>query len=566
MFDRDQDGNEIIRIAARGRDVLNESLANRGSAFTHSERDALGITGLLPSVVSTIEQQVARVYSSICRKPDRLEQYIGLEALAGRNEVLFYRALLDHIEEFLPVVYTPTVGEACQKYSHIFRRSRGVWITPDHRGRIRDVLDNHRTVEGIRLICVTDNERILGLGDQGAGGIGIPVGKLSLYVVGAGFHPMSILPVSLDVGTDNEELLADPFYVGYRHRRLRGEAYASLVEEFVEAVTATFPRALLQWEDFKKKTAFDNLDKYVDRLLSFNDDIQGTAAVALAGIVAATRISKIPLREQRVVIAGAGAAGIGIGRLIRAELARAGIEGDDLTSRVGLLDSGGFLTDAREFRDVYKRELAWPAALAEKHGLPRDGAADLAAVVDTLKPTVLIGTTGRPGTFGEAALRGMAKHTPRPVVFPYSNPTANAEATPEEILAWTGGTAIVASGSPFAPVEYEGRTIHIGQGNNVYIFPGVGLGAVVAGATKVTDEMFAVAAETLAHLVADSDIEKGAVYPSLEKLREISRAIAIAVGEEAMNAGVAPRVSREALERAVTNAMWEPKYARLVVE
>jgi malic enzyme len=566
MFERDDDGKEVLRIEARGRDVLNNSLINRGTAFTHGERDALGITGLLPTAVSTIEMQVQRAHAAICRKDDRLEQFIGLEALAGRNLVLYYRTILEHIEEFLPVVYTPTVGEACQRFSHIFRRGRGVWITPEHRGRIAEVLDNHRTPEGIRLICVTDNERILGLGDQGAGGMGIPVGKLSLYVVGAGFHPASILPVSLDVGTDNDELRGDPLYVGYRQRRLRGEEYSSLVEEFVEAVQKVFPKALLQWEDFKKHNAFDNLDAYKDRLLSFNDDIQGTAGVALAGIVAAARITGIPLRDQRVVIAGAGAAGIGIGRLVRAEMARTGLEGDDLVSRVGLLDSRGFLTDGREYRDAYKKEMAWPAALAESFGIPSDGSADLAQVVDALRPTVLIGTTGRPGTFGEEALRNMAKHTARPVVFPYSNPTANAEATPEEILEWTKGTAIVASGSPFAPVDYEGRTIHIGQGNNVYIFPGVGLGAVVCGAKRVTDEMFAVAAETLADMVSQEDLDEGAVYPGLTKLREISREIAIAVGMEAIEEGHAPERSRAEIEKAIDRAMWHPEYAKLKLD
>ncbi len=563
MFERDEDGDEVLQITARGRDVLNDSLINRGTAFTHAERDALEITGLLPTAVSTIELQVRRAHASICRKEDRLERYIGLEALAGRNAVLYYRTVLDHVEEFLPVVYTPTVGEACQRFSQIFRRGRGVWITPEHRGRIKDVLDNHKTTEGIRLICVTDNERILGLGDQGAGGMGIPVGKLSLYVVGAGFHPASTLPVSLDVGTDNQELLDDPLYVGYRHARLRGVEYASLVEEFVEAVRDVFPKALLQWEDFKKKNAFDNLDKYVDRLLSFNDDIQGTAGVALAGIVAAARITGIPLSDQRVVIAGAGAAGIGIGRLIRAEMGRAGLTGDDLVSRVGLLDSRGFLTDGREYRDAYKKEMAWPAALAESFGLPSDGSVELAQAVDALRPTVLIGTTGLPGTFGEEALRNMAKHTARPVVFPYSNPTANAEATPEQILEWTGGKAIVASGSPFAPVEYEGRTIHIGQGNNVYIFPGVGLGAVISGAKKVTNEMFAVAAETLASMVSQEDLDRGAVYPGLTKLRAISREIAIAVGMEAIEEGDAPTRSREELAKAIDDAMWYPRYAKL---
>ena len=557
---RDDDGHETVLCPHRGRTLLSHGMYNKGTAFTPDERKAFDLGGLLPPTHSTEAQQLQRAYANVIRKTDPLEQYIGLAAMQDRNEVLFYRVVLEHLEEFAPIVYTPTVGRACQTFSHIFRRGRGIWITPDDEGKIVDVLDNGCFDDDVRLIVATDNERILGLGDQGAGGMGIPIGKLVLYTVGAGIHPTKVLPVSLDVGTDNDDLLNDPLYLGWRHPRLRGERYDRIVEEFVAAVQKRFPNALLQWEDFKKATAFKLLDRYRDRLLSFNDDIQGTAGVALAGVIAATRISKIPMKDQRIVILGAGAAGIGIGRQLRDALARAGLSGDALTTAFGILDSRGLLIEGRDWRDPYKKEFAWTQEMAKAKGLDPAAKNGLEEVIAAVKPTVLIGTSGQPGAFTEAALKTMAKHCDRPVVFPFSNPTSKAEAMPEDVIAWTGGNAIVASGSPFDPVSHKGRVHRIGQGNNVYIFPGVGLGALAAKSRKVTDTMFTVAAETLAGNVAQEDLDALSLYPKLSRLREISREIAIAVALEAVEEKIADPISKEEAEKRVDEMMWLPRY------
>lgn len=562
-FDLERGADEdVVETPLRGRALLSHPMHNKGTAFTEDERRAFGLVGLLPPTPSTFEVQTRRAYANIARKTDPLEQYIGLAGLQDRNEVLFYRVMLEHLEEFAPIVYTPTVGRACQTYSHIFRRGRGMWITPEHEGRIAEVLDNAE-YDDVRLIVATDNERILGLGDQGAGGMGIPIGKLVLYTVGAGIHPSQVLPISLDVGTDNRELIDDPLYLGWRQPRLRGERYDRLVEEFVTAVEQRFPNALLQWEDFKKTTAFTLLDRYRDRLLSFNDDIQGTAAVALAGVMAGSRAAGVPLAEQRVVILGAGAAGIGIGRQLRDALARSGVAGDDLIRAIAILDSRGLLVDSRDFRDAYKKEFAWPAALAASLGVEPGDSDDLLEMVQTLKPTVLIGTSGQPGTFTEEVVRAMGELTERPVVMPFSNPTSKCEAHPADILKWTDGRALVASGSPFEPVVLAGKTHRIGQGNNVYIFPGVGLGALSANAKKVTDSMFTVAAETLAAAVEQRDLDEGALYPRLSRLREITRKIAIAVVLEAHSAGVGDAVDEAEATRRVDAAIWAPRYPTL---
>lgn len=564
QLERDPDGNETVKCPLRGRDLLQNGMFNKGTAFTHEERKAFDLAGLLPPTPAEPDLQMQRAYQSIMRKIDPLERYIGLAALQDRNEILFYRVVLEHLEELAPIVYTPTVGRACQTFSHIFRRGRGIWITPDDEGHIADVLDNGSFDDEIRLIVATDNERILGLGDQGAGGMGIPIGKLVLYTVGAGIHPTQVLPVSLDVGTDNAGLLDDPLYVGWRHPRVRGDRYDRIVEEFVQAVMKCFPRALLQWEDFKKNTAFELLDRYRERLLSFNDDIQGTAAVALSGVMAATRITGIPMAEQRVVILGAGAAGVGIGRQLRDALQRAGLDGDELVSRIAVLDSQGLLVAGRPTRDPYKKEFAWPPALVEARGMDPNAQSDLCAVIEALEPTVLIGTSGQPDTFTEEAIRMMGRHCDRPVVFPFSNPTSKCEAKPEDVIAWTDGRAIVASGSPFAPVVHAGRSHRIAQGNNVYIFPGVGLGALCANARKVSDTMFTVAAETLASKVSQEDLAELAVFPKLSRLREISADIAVAVAVEAGDEDVGDRLDAAEAERRVKAAMWRPRYPRLM--
>ena len=553
-----------LRVPYRGEDVLRRPLYNRGSAFTHAERDALGLTGLLPPAVNTIEQQAERMRESIERKEEPLEQYIGLAALQDRNEILFHRVLYENIERFMPIVYTPTVGKACMRYSRIFRRARGLWITPAHEGRIAEVLRN-APYDAVRLIVVTDGERILGLGDQGAGGMGIPIGKLNLYTVGAGIHPSGTLPITLDVGTDNERLLEDPLYLGWRHPRLRGERYDRFVEEFVAAVRTVFPEVLLQWEDFKQQNALRLLDRYRERLPSFNDDIQGTAGIALASLLASTRISGTPVSDLRIVIAGAGAAGIGIGRLLRSALIAAGVPEEETTARIALLDSRGHLLAHRVTDDPFKQEFAWSAPLAAAHGLPGDESADLETVVAALKPHVLIGTTGQAGQFGESLVKEMARHVGRPAIFPFSNPTSHSEATPEDLIAWTEGRALIATGSPFDPVEFGERTIHTSQGNNVYVFPGVGLGALVARAREVTDGMFTAAAHAIANLVPEDSLAQGTLLPPLADLREVSARVAIAVVEEACRSGVAEPIDggEGTIEARVREEMWTPEYPRI---
>jgi malic enzyme len=529
---------------------------NRSTAFTRDERKAFGLEGLLPATVASLATQALRAYGNIARKDDALERFIGLAAVQDRNEILFYRVLTDHLEEFLPIVYTPTVGRACQEYSRIFRRARGLWITPEQRGSIYEAL-GHAPWDDVRLVVVTDNERILGLGDQGAGGMGIPVGKLALYVAAAGIHPTQTLPVSLDVGTDNEKLLNDELYIGYRQPRLRGAEYDALVDEFVMAVKKRWPRAVLQWEDFKQWNAFKLLDRYRTDLPSFNDDIQGTAATALAGLVAGGRAVGVPLAEQRVVMVGAGAAGTGIARLIRAAQMREGLQGDELQRRLALVDVDGLVIDS----DIeYRRGLSWPGVLAKAAGLGPEEPRDLLAVVRALRPTALLGASGVPGLFSEDVVREMARHVSRPLIFPLSNPTTSAEATPADLLRWTEGRAVVATGSPFGSVEWEGRTVRVSQGNNAYIFPGLGLGALVAETREVTNVMFAVAAETLAGLVSEADLAEGLVFPPMRDLRKVTAAIAQAVVREARDRGLGRPFADAEIAPAVKAAMWEPEY------
>jgi malic enzyme len=454
------------------------------------------------------------------------------------------------------------VGRACQNFSHIFRRARGLWITPAHRGRIHEVLGN-APYSDVRLIVVTDNERILGLGDQGAGGMGIPIGKLALYTAAAGIAPWQTLPISLDVGTDNPALLDDDLYLGWRFPRLRGAEYDALVEEFVEAVQRRFPKALLQWEDFKKANAFRLLDRYRQRITSFNDDIQGTAAVAVAGLLAGVRATGVPLTEQRVVILGAGAAGIGIARLVRDTFRRAGLEGDDLLKAIANLDTHGLVVDDRLIEDVHKRDFAWPSWMAEWHGMGRDDDRGLLAVVRGVKPTMLIGTSGEAGAFTEEVVREMARHVERPLIFPMSNPTSKSEAVPADVIAWTEGRALVATGSPFDPVPWQGRAIAIGQGNNAFVFPGMGLGVLVSEAREVTESMFAAAARQLANEVQADDLEAGSLFPRVRDIRRVTARVAEAVVREARDCGVGRPIAEADVQRQVALAMWEPSYVPL---
>jgi len=554
-------------VPGRGEALLSESLLNKDEAFTDAERDALGLRGLLPPSVIGLEEQVRLELEHARRKADPLECYIGLVAIQDRNETLFYRLLSERLEEFLPIVYTPTVGQACQEFSHIVRRPRGLWITPDDIDRIPQLLRNHRH-DGVRLIVATDNERILGLGDQGAGGMAIPIGKLALYCAAAGIHPATTLPVSLDVGTDRPKLLDDPLYLGWRHPRLRGRSYDAVVDAFVRAIGEVYPGALLQWEDFKQHNALRLLDRYRHRIASFNDDVQGTGAVVLAGILAGLRINGSRLVDQRIVILGAGGAGIGIGRALRAALVHARADPETRRRAVVMLDSHGLLHIGRDGLDRDKRAFALGADDLAWYGLDRAAAAGsvgLEAVVRAVHPTVLLGISGVADAFDEATIRDLAAHVERPIVLPLSNPTSLTEATPAQLLAWTDGRALVASGSPFAPVTLpDGRQRTIGQANNVFIFPGVGLGAIVAETREITDEMFLVAARRLSELVSPERLAEGVLYPPIGELRAVALEVAVAVAEHAVAAGLGRAIPVDAIRAEVEAAMWTPAYVEYV--
>lgn len=547
---------------SRGELVLRDPARNKGTAFTHPERKKLGIEGLLPPTVLSLEQQVAMELEHIFSKSDPLEQYIGLIALLDRNETLFYRLLVDHLERLTPIIYTPTVGLACQQFSHIYRRPRGLFLCPEDRGQIAQRLRNFRQRD-FRLIVVTDNERILGLGDQGAGGMAIPIGKLALYSAGAGIHPSLCLPISLDVGTDNSALLEDPFYIGYRGRRLRGVEYDSFIEEFVQAVRHVFPRALLQWEDFKKANALKLLERYARRLPSFNDDIQGTAAVTLAGILSGLTLLGNPLKDQRFLLAGSGAAGMGIGRLLRAALKAEGLTDDEVRLRLIFVDSGGVVFHGRQDLETHKREVALQSADLPLVGLAAPPERGLEQIIAAVRPTVLVGTTGQPGDFTPQAIKTMARHCRRPLIFPLSNPTSKAECTPSEALQYSEGRALVATGSPFDPVQFDGRKHVIGQCNNVFIFPGVGLGVLISEASRLTDAMFLVAAQALARFSSAHPAAPGCLYPSLCELRAVSKHIAFDVVCKARDSGLGRELENPAIAGIIDEFCWSPHYEDL---
>jgi malate dehydrogenase (oxaloacetate-decarboxylating) len=544
-----------IKVSRRGTDLYRDPLLNKGTAFTPQERVALGLEGLLPSRVNAMSQQVRRVHMTLDRLRDPFDKYLEMAGLQDRNEQLFYRVLCDGLETLMPVIYTPTVGKATREFSHVFRRARGVWITPDHRGRVADVLRHGAAGRPIKLIVATDNESILGIGDQGAGGMAIAIGKLALYCAGGGIHPAYTLPVSLDVGTNSVSLLDDELYLGWPSRRLRGEAYEALIDEFVEAVCTVFPGALLQWEDFRKDNASHLLDRHRHQLPSFNDDIQGTGAVCLAGVLTALAGMGAELAEQRAVVVGAGAAGLGITRQLRNAITGAG--GDPHC--VAVLDSRGLLV-GDTFRDAYKSELAWPSAVAAARGLGSDSGAHLHDVVKQFRPTILVGVSGQPGAFNERVIREMAAHTPRPIVMPLSNPTDYAEARPEEILRWTDGHALVATGSPFADVSLNGRRHAVGQGNNVFIFPGLGLGALLAEASMVSDGMISASARTLSDVARQESFGESRLYPRVSRLRATTRLVAAAVMRQAVVEGLCQPLDEAAIQARLDAAFWEPDY------
>ena len=556
-------GNPLV-VHARGAALLADPLTNKGTAFTAAERDALDLDGLLPPAVCSMVQQLDRVYQSFQRKQTPLERYIYLAALQDRNETLFYRLLHEHIDELMPIVYTPVVGEACQEFSHIFRRPRGLFISYEQRHQIDRILQNHALLPAV--IVVTDGERILGLGDQGVGGMGIPTGKLSLYTACAGIPPELTLPIVLDVGTDNETLLNDPMYLGMRHRRVRGADYQAFIDQFVSSVMRVFPRAVLQWEDFLKENAITQLARFRNRLCTFNDDIQGTAATVLAGIYTAMRVSSIPMNAQRMVLAGAGASAQGIAGLFVSALMEAGLSREDARRRVSTVDSRGLVTQGRQGLEPFKALYARSDDEVRTYACADATRISLEETIRNFKPTVLIGASGTPNLFTESVVRAMASIAPRPVIFPLSNPTSRSECTADEAVRWSDGRAIVATGSPFAPVEYRGTRRRIGQSNNSFIFPGVGLGLWAGRVTRATDGMFLDAALALAAQVSPDDLEEGAVYPALSGIRACSLAVACAVVRRAIREGMTDLRIDAGLEDLVTAAMWMPEYRPFVYQ
>jgi len=533
----------------RGVKILHDPIRNKGTAFTYADRKALHLTGLLPPRVHSPAEQELRVLGNVRSKATDLARYLYLISLQDRNETLFYRVVMNHIEEMMPLIYTPTVGAACQEFQHIYRRPRGFYISSNERGHIKEVLHNWPHPHA-KIIVITDGERILGLGDLGADGMGIPIGKLSLYTACAGIHPADCLPVMFDVGTNNEALLNDPLYNGLEQHRIRGQEFDDLLDEFIQAAQEVFPGVLIQFEDFGNSNAFRLLDKYRNKINCFNDDIQGTGSVALAGIMGAMRISGGKLSEQRLLFLGAGEAGIGTADAFVAALVDEGMKVEDARKQCWFVDTQGLLTSNREKIADHKLRFARDIPFID----------NFLDAVKTLKPTVILGLSGQPGSFPKEVIEAMAEINKHPIIFALSNPTSKAECTAEEAYRWSKGRAVFASGSPFDAVKFGNKTHVPGQGNNVYIFPGVGLGAIVSGSRRVTDEMFLAASRSLAAQVKESDISMGCVYPSLKRVREVSAKIAYEVAKIAWEKGLTDREQPEDLQAEIYNAMYQPVY------
>ncbi|HDR7281513.1 MULTISPECIES: oxaloacetate-decarboxylating malate dehydrogenase [Bacillus cereus group] len=554
--------NGSLETTLRGVEVLSTPLLNKGVAFTQEEREELGLKGLLPPAVLTLEEQARRAYEQFCSQPDDLLKNVYLTALHDRNEVLFYRILTDHLREMLPIVYTPTVGVAIQRYSHEYRKPRGVYLSINDPSGIEEAFANiGATAENIDLVVVTDGEGILGIGDWGVGGINIAIGKLAVYTAAVGIDPSRVLPVILDVGTNREELLDNPFYIGNRHPRITGEAYDEFIDTFVQAVNKQFPKALLHWEDFSSRNARKILDKYRHDICTFNDDIQGTGAVSLAAVLSAVKASGVPLSEHRVVVFGAGTAGIGIADQVRDAMVRVGVSEEESYKRFWCIDRNGLVTD--NMKDLLDFQMPYARKEAEVSEWKQNGVIGLAEVVKHVKPTILIGTSTVAGAFKEEIVKEMASHVERPIILPMSNPTPLAEAKPADLIEWTEGRALVATGSPFEPVTYNGVTYVIGQSNNALIFPGLGLGTIVVRASVMTDGMFAAAAEAVASMV-DTSQPGAPILPEVEELRNISEMVAIEVAKVAVAEGVArENLSDNDIKIAVKEAIWEPEYRQI---
>jgi malate dehydrogenase (oxaloacetate-decarboxylating) len=554
-----------VRIEARGQEVLNVPMLNRGTAFTWPERHALRLTGLLPPGVATIEAQVRRCYERYCSQSDNLAKYSYLSSLRDRNEVLFYRLLSEHIEEMMPVIYTPTIGEVIQRFSHGYNKLRAVFTSVDYPDQIEVAFENFGLgADDCDLVVVTDSEGILGIGDQGIGGVQIALGKLAVYTAAAGIDPRRVIPVVIDVGTDNMELLYDEFYLGARHSRIRGAAYDEFMDSFVETVTRLYPNALLHWEDFGADNAHRVLDKYRDRCCSFNDDIQGTAAVVMAAVLAGVKTIGHKLREQRVVIFGAGTAGIGIADLLRDRMMREGLPEAEASRNFWCLGSKGLIhTGLGDRMRDFQRPYARHAGELTSWGVADLGNVDLLEVVRNVQPTILIGTSARSGAFSEEIVREMASHVDRPIILPLSNPTSLAEAVPADILEWTDGRALVATGSPFKPVEHRGTRYEIAQANNALVFPGLGLGVIVSKATRVSDRMIAAAAEAVADI--QGVVPRGhSLLPSVDHLRMASGTVAVKVAQTAYEEGLSTVKLADPVQE-VFEAMWQPTYPEILL-
>ncbi len=549
----------VVKTALRGTALLEYPLLNKATAFAEKERLELGLLGRLPPHVDTQDEQADRAYDAFSRKGSDIERHIYLRSLQDTNETLFYRLVRDHLVEMMPVIYTPVVGEACRSFSEIYRRPRGLFVSYPERERIGRMLCCSQ-LTGTRVIVVTDGERILGLGDQGVGGMGIPVGKLSLYTACGGINPAQTLPVLLDVGTNNERLLADPLYLGWRHERVAGDAYLEFVDGFVQGVKRRWPNVLLQFEDFAQAHAMPLLEKYRDELCMFNDDIQGTAAVVVGALLAATKVAGKRLRDLDIAVLGAGSAGCGIAEQLIAVMRDQGLSDGDARARLFMVDANGLLHDRLEGLRPFQCKLAQPFGRVGCWGVDERNGITLEEVVTHAKPGILIGVCGQPGLFTETIVREMASHVDRPMIFPMSNPTSRAEAIPADLVAWTGGRAIVATGSPFDPVTYRGQTFTIAQSNNSYIFPGMGLGILAVGATRVSDEMMMAASVALAGCSSATGDEDSPLLPPLSRSRELAKAIAIAVACKARDQGLAPAAEREDIERQIDETYWETDY------
>jgi len=547
-----------LYIPYAGPILLEFPLLNKGSAFSEEERSNFNLHGLLPEAIETIEEQVERAYRQYQDFKNDNDKHIYLRNIQDTNETLFYRLLDSHLSEMMPIIYTPTVGEACEHFSDIYRRARGLFISYPNRDRIDDMLQN-ATKQNVKVIVVTDGERILGLGDQGIGGMGIPIGKLSLYTACGGISPAYTLPVVLDVGTNNPQRLNDPLYMGWRHPRISGDEYHAFVEEFIQAVKRRWPNVLLQFEDFAQNNATPLLNRYRDELCCFNDDIQGTAAVTLGSLIAASRAAGSQLRDQTVAFLGAGSAGCGIAEQIIAQMKSEGLSEEEARSRVFMVDRFGLLTDKLPNLLDFQSKLVQKSANLDQWQVESD-AISLLEVVRNAKPTVLIGVSGQPGLFTEELIREMHQHCPRPIVMPLSNPTSRVEARPEDIINWTDGAALVATGSPFSPVTYKDQLFPIAQCNNSYIFPGIGLGVLAAGAKRVTDAMLMAASRALADCSPLATDGHGALLPNIDDIQGVSKCIAMEVGKAAQLQGVAVVTSEEALSKAIEHNFWRPQY------